>query len=412
MPVQGANSLQSELLNRYMSCPDHSQREWGQRTGPLLASLMSSAGYTNQSQWQYLMFFYTSIVPYLGPYPQTFPSAMTHNKLPLELSINFQQLGGKRPVVRVAVEPITSISGTKEDPYNLSPIRDFLTHLGKLNPEGYDDRLFEHFYPKHTLNETECQHLQAKNEAIRELSQVAFGFDLKPDGISVKGYTFPGVKCHAAGTDLCSVVIGSVQEYLGDADRYNTLGLIKDYIESTDSRANFGFVYSNDCVSPEKSRHKLYGRTKDMSWSKVEEIWTLGGRIDSPESNRGLEYLHTLWTMLQIGNGPHPLSLHLVWNYETKAGLEVPATKIYFPLYGLNDLDNVRAIAKYLTHIGLNVQGNAYEHEVRSCFPGLDINQTDRLICWVSFAYSEKTGVYLSAYYHSSLEYPFLEKKP
>ncbi|KAE8168346.1 aromatic prenyltransferase [Aspergillus tamarii] len=410
MAVQEAVTSQFELLTKHISCPDDSKQEWWQRTGPLLASLMSSAGYTDQSQWQYLMFFYTSVVPYLGPYPQTFPSAMTHNELPLELSINFQQLGGKRPVVRVAVEPITTISGTKEDPYNLSPIRGFLTRLEKLSPEGYDDRLFEHFYPKHTLNEIECQQLQVKNEAVRELSQVAFGFDLKPNGISVKGYTFPGVKCHAAGTDLCSVVIGSVQEYLGDADSYNTLDLIKDYIETTDSRANFGFVYSHDCVTPDKSRHKLYGRTKDMSWSQVEEIWTLGGRIDSSESKRGLEYLQKLWTMMQIGNGPHPLGLHLVWNYETKAGLEVPATKIYFPLYGLNDLDNVHAIAQYLKHIGLDSQGNAYEHDVRSCFPGLEIEQTDRLICWVSFAYSEKTGVYLSAYYHSSLEYPFLKK--
>ncbi|KAK6824071.1 hypothetical protein RU639_005021 [Aspergillus parasiticus] len=116
--------------------------------------------------------------------------------------------------------------------------------------------------------------------------------------------------------------------------------------------------------------------------------------------------------MLQIGDRPHPLGLHLVWNFETKAGLEVPATKIYSPLYGLNDLDNVRAIAQYLRHIGLDVQGKAYEQVVRDSFPGLDIKETDHLICWVSFAYTEKTGVYLSVYYHSSLEYPEFEEKP
>ncbi|KAJ5650268.1 aromatic prenyltransferase [Penicillium longicatenatum] len=144
----------------------------------------------------------------------------------------------------------------------------------------------------------------------------------------------------------------------------------------------------------EKSRHKLYGRVKDMSWSKVEEVWTLGGRIDSPESNRGFEYLQKLWTLLQIGNGPHPLGIHLVWNYETKAGLKVPATKIYLPVYGLNDQDNVRAIAQYLTQIGLDAHGSAYEQTVGDFFPDLNLNQTDRLICWVSFAYTEKTGVY------------------
>ncbi|KAL4913683.1 tryptophan dimethylallyltransferase-domain-containing protein [Aspergillus aurantiobrunneus] len=293
MAVRGADALQFELLDKYMSCPVDSQREWWQKTGPLLASLKSSAGYTDRSQFQYLMFFYTAIVPYLGPYPQRFPSAMTHNELPLELSINFQQLGGARPVIRVAVEPITCISGTKDDPYNLSPILEFLDRLEKLNPEGYDSRLFKHFYPKHILDRSQCQKLQAKQEAIRELSQVAFGFDLKPNGISVKGYTFPTLKCHAAGKDLCSVVLGSVQE--------------------------------------------------------------------------GLEYLRLLWDLLHIGDAPHPLGLHLVWNYETKAGLTVPATKIYFPVYGLNDQNNVRAIAQYLTQIGLDVHGNAYEQAARDC---------------------------------------------
>lgn len=359
------STLQFDLLDQSLNCPAGSQREWWHRTGPLLASLMNSAGYTDQSQCQYLKFFYEFIVPYLGPYPQKFRSAMTHNELPLELSTNFQQLGNARPVVRVAVEPITSLSGTKEDPYNLSPIRDFLDGLEKLNPPGYDGRLFEHFYPKHTLNPSECQKLQAANEPIRELSQVSFGFDLKPAGLSVKGYTFPASKCHAAEQDLYAVVLGSIEEYMGDADSHNTLGLIKEYIETTDARDNFGFVYSNDCIAPGKSRHKLYGRTKDMSWDRVWEIWTLDGRIDSPESRKGLEYLHRLWELLRIGDAPHPLGLHLVWNYETKARLPVPATKIYFPLYGCKDRDNVSAISQYLNEIGLRGDGDVYEENVR-----------------------------------------------
>lgn len=363
--IQQASTFQFELLDKYMSCPVDSETEWWQRTGPLLASLMSFAGYTDQSQCQYLMFFYTTVVPFLGPYPQTFPSAMTHNEIPLELSINFQQLGGSQPVVRVAVEPLTSISGTKADPYNLSPINDFLHRLKRLNPDGYDSRVFDHFYPKHTLSKSESQELQAKSESIRELSQVAFGFDLKPGNISVKGYTFPDLKSYcAADKNTYSLVLDSIQEYLGEEDRFNTIDMIKSYIESTDAKATFGFVYSNDCITPSKSRHKMYGRTKDMSWNKVEEIWTLGGRVDTPDSNNGLPYLKELWEILEIGDGPHPLGLHLVWNYETKAGLKVPATKIYFPVYGLNDHKNIIAIAHYLERIGLKVHGDNYVKSV------------------------------------------------
>lgn len=37
--------------------------------------------------------------------------------------------------------------------------------------------------------------------------------------------------------------------------------------------------------------------------------------------------------------------------------------------------------------------------------PDLDISKTARLLLWVSFAYTEKSGVYLSVYFHPSLDY-------
>jgi hypothetical protein len=37
--------------------------------------------------------------------------------------------------------------------------------------------------------------------------------------------------------------------------------------------------------------------------------------------------------------------------------------------------------------------------------PNLDISKTARLILWVSFAYTDKSGVYLSVYFHPSLDY-------
>lgn len=192
------------------------------------------------------MFFYKSVVPYLGPYPQTYCSAIAHNELALEFSINLQQKGGAKPVIRVAVEPVSSISGTDEDPFNLSPIGEYLSHLKDISVKGYDDRVFNYFYPRHTLDGNECKILQDRNEAIRERSQAAFGFDLKPHGICVKGCTFPGVKCHANGTDLNTVAIESVQEFLGDADSHGALNMIKHYVETTDERSELGFVYSND----------------------------------------------------------------------------------------------------------------------------------------------------------------------
>lgn len=39
--------------------------------------------------------------------------------------------------------------------------------------------------------------------------------------------------------------------------------------------------------------------------------------------------------------------------------------------------------------------------------PENDLEQTDRLTSWISFAFTEKTGVYISIYYHSSTDNPW-----
>lgn len=45
-----------------------------------------------------------------------------------------------------------------------------------------------------------------------------------------------------------------------------------------------------------------------------------------------------------------------------------------------------------------------------SISPERDLSKTARLTSWISFAFSEKTGVYLSVYYHSSEDYPWTKE--
>jgi len=42
----------------------------------------------------------------------------------------------------------------------------------------------------------------------------------------------------------------------------------------------------------------------------------------------------------------------------------------------------------------------------RSSSPEHDLAKTSHLVMWVSYTYSEKTGVYVSVYYHSSGDVP------
>lgn len=52
-----------------------------------------------------------------------------------------------------------------------------------------------------------------------------------------------------------------------------------------------------------------------------------------------------------------------------------------------------------------------FRENSQSDFPSPDQNiaETSRLQSWLSFAYTEKAGVYMSVYFHSSDSYPWSE---
>lgn len=361
------NQSPFDILIKYLFFPCNDQQKWWERTAPLLARLMTSADYTVSEQYEYLSFFRGIVVPWLGPFPQKFPSAVTHSGLPLEFSVNFQQHGKSNPVVRLAVEPLSVLSGTNSDPNNQHAISQYLSFLESLGLEGYDGRLFKSFVPLHTVNDSLHEALNQLNEKTHEHSQVAFGFDLKPLGTSVKGYTFPTLKCKATNRKLFEIILESIKGHAEDGLSHSALGPIGDYVHERNGYDQLGFVFSWDCVALSKTRLKLYARDQDMSWPKVQDIWTLGGRSVSDESEMGLSYLKRLWSLLEMGDHAHPLQLPMVWNYETKNSLLMPHPKVYFPLYGISDSKNVCAITKYLEEIGLKEYGACYEETIQEC---------------------------------------------
>ncbi|RDW64538.1 uncharacterized protein DSM5745_09949 [Aspergillus mulundensis] len=408
-----------EVLTRYAVFSTTHEKTWWAKTGPLLGRILASADYTLSRQLEALVFFRDAIIPYLGPYPQEFRSCITRSGLPLEFSVNYQQRGEIGPVVRIGVEPVHAASGTAEDRFNQQAVHGFLSVLGVLDIPGYDPFLFQHFFKTHVLSPDEMASLaRNKMEGCDSTSSAAFGFDLKPDTISVKGYTFPALKCHANQMGFGDVIRQSVNPLLPVMGAIPSMDMVNEYMDETDGYSQFAF-WSFDCVDPAKSRLKLYSSSNSVVWSKVQEIWTLGGRSNSAVVQKGLEHLKDLWQMIGLAEGHRDFGGHvddfsptpMVWNYEMKAGEAAPLTKFYFPVHGQSDKEIIRGLSQFLDKIGLGCYGRAYESAVRSYFPERDIDQTGRLTSWISFAYTEKTGVYLSVYYHSSLDYPWLKEE-
>ncbi|KAI1921705.1 hypothetical protein LOZ65_003666 [Ophidiomyces ophidiicola] len=405
-------------LSQALSFADDHQRAWWSKTGGMLARVIASANYSPDDQFEYLRFYAQTIVPRLGPYPQTFRSSMTRSGLPLEFSINYQQYG-KAPVVRVGFEPLSELSGSDTDPFNKIPAGELVAALAKQNLAGFDTQLWDQAIKHHTVNETEeasIEGMDLDGGYIR--SQTTFGFDFVGAGnLSVKGYTFPALKSQVTGIPMAQLMAESVKSMEPLVDCSAAFSMVHAYL--TDTAYDDKSFFSLDFVAPSKSRLKVYTGSNGVTLNKLEEVWTLGGRLQTPTVLKGLEYLKQVFRLLKIEEGERTVEVAfddrknsskttpLLWNYEMRPGDPNPLTKIYFPIHGENDMQIITGLAQFFRAIGLVDLGNSYVDVVKSYYPDIDLANTDRFTSWLSFAYTEKTGVYLSTYYHSSLDNPW-----
>jgi DMATS type aromatic prenyltransferase len=375
-PTWGDGKTPYTVLSRFCTFSTPDEQEWWNKTGRLLSKILAAAHYSPERQYEALLFYSQTLIPRLGPYPATFRSAITRSGLPLEFSINYQQHSAASHVVRIGLEPVAEASGTPKDPYNQQPIVELLDTLGKLSPPGFNARLFHHFLKAHTLSEQESQELGAEARPGTILtSQAAFGFDLQPDTVSVKGYTFPGLKTQVSGQDFGSIINKSLVPLKESLGQFPAFDLVDAYMKATDGYSQFAF-WSFDCAEDSKARLKLYSAHNSVVWSKVEEIWTLGGRVNTPVVQKGLKYLRELWRLTGISEGDRVFTggfddgkdatpTPMVWNYEMRVGESMPLTKFYFPVHGESDELIIRGLAKFLTHIGLVDDGNNLERVIQ-----------------------------------------------
>lgn len=367
-----------DVLSTYLTFPTNDEDQWWRRTGPLLGRLLSTTGYTAEQQYQFLTFYHNQLIPRLGPCPATFHSSITVTGLPMEFSVNYQEHGG-HPTVRIGAEPVDSFSGTDRDPFNQTPPALMVSHLTRIVLKDFDPQLYGYFEPRHTLTRHEQIRLPTSVPGGAKLkTQHAMGFDLKDTGITVKGYTYPGLKAHMSGQDIKQLLTDSVTDLKsqGKMDCVGAWSKLADYITETN-----GWGYHNlwawDYIDPAKSRFKFYTFVMDVSDTKLEELWTLNNRAIGPAHMEGLIWLRKLWDVIDLKHaGKRDLpedapqvpenSAPMLWNYELTPDNPLPYGKAYFPLQGLNDLICVEKIARFFGMLGWTELAASYRSTVES----------------------------------------------
>ncbi|KAE8308141.1 tryptophan dimethylallyltransferase-domain-containing protein [Aspergillus transmontanensis] len=236
-------------------------------------------------------------------------------------------------------------------------VRSSLTRSGLLQPTV---RIA--FEP---LAERESIHLDATEKAILQeikindtfsRAQTLFSIDFVGDGaISVKAYSSRGL------------LANTVQGLQRQVDCSEVFSMVDCYLQETNSYNPYTF-FSWDCIKPSNSRLKLYMCSASMMRAKLEDAWSLGSRLQGPSVEKGLQYLLQLHDHIQI------LDRELEIKVEHDDRSDTPKT----------------------TPVDFNLDSPRY-----------DLEQTERLTSWISFAFTEFTGLYLSIHYHSSTDNPW-----
>lgn len=374
--VDNSNTMSAfDSVTQSLKFPNESEDAWWQKCGLMLARMIASADYSWDDQIQYLSFFAQVVVPRLGPYPPIFQSSVTRSGLPFELSVNYQQKG-KPPVVRLGLEPLGELSGSDKDPFNRIPAAELVSALSGMQLQNFDTQLWDLAARYQTVNDEEQKSIKGAQFEAYVRSQFAFGIDVKDGKVSAKGYTFPNLKCKVTGKSMATLIEESIQKMQHLIDCSQGFSMVKTYLDGPafDERSFFAW----DMVPPAQSRLKYYTATNNVTWEKLEEVWTLGGRLSGPTVSAGLEYLKRFFNLIELQEGERKLeaahddredtakATPMLWSYEMKDGNPNPMTKVYFPLHGENDMKVITGMAQFLRDIGLVEIGNSYVENVKS----------------------------------------------
>ncbi|KAL4941972.1 hypothetical protein BDV06DRAFT_222598 [Aspergillus oleicola] len=427
------------LLTTYLPFTSETQKAWWLDSGSLLARMLSAAQYTTDQQYAHLLFFHRHLLPYFGPKPLRWPSLISGSGLPIEYSLNFQ--ANADPVIRIAFEPVGFDAGTPNDLFNKRPLEELVVGALEHNVKGFDTALLEHFTETLFLPDADVSSI-ADLDPHFPRTHAALGFDLKGDKTVIKGYVHPGWRSRATGVPVSTLIRTSIDSIQDRLDCREAISLVHEYMEQS-SAYNLRTFLAWDCTPMHASRLKIYGIDNEVSLAKIEELWTMGWRLTDDTALEGLRHLRRLWKFLDINgevmqsthydesneNGNHTNGhsgsatessngaatkeiesqverrLPLFWNYEITSGTTRIAPKIYFPVYGENDLKVALALSRFFATLGWEEKANEHVDLVKGLYPGLDISKTSRLQCLISFAYSAEKGVYMSVYYHSTSSY-------
>jgi tryptophan 7-dimethylallyltransferase len=348
---------------------------WWNIISPILLSLMQSAGYSREDQAKHAQFVKKQLVPCLGPSPDycsvpRFDSFCNDDFSPVELSWNFH---AGQSTIRVGLEPIGRWAGTSVDPFNTLETAKLMSRL-LASEKLVDGTLWRHFSENLAVDPDEASSVVAGMGPNEHMTVNTISFDLNGESVP-KVYFYPIAKALSLGVHAGELVADSIERL--EINVTPALDVIQAFVH--DSKMEHGNILRMECLSfdavdPYRSRLKAYLRTPQTSLRRVQEIYTLGGRLSGLEIDACLAHLRAFWSdVLGLGDYDEELILSahrtagIIFNFELRHDDPLPKPKVYIPTrhYGGTDLAIAQGLSHFFHGLGWHQLADSYVNDVQ-----------------------------------------------
>lgn len=209
--------------------------------------------------------------------------------IPLEYSWKWDTAANS-PDVRLTIEAINELSGTRYDPLNQSPSLELFQRLSHILPQldpSWTSHFLSTFYDHDKVKYVE-ESQSASGMPLRSTMLVCFEFGR--NGTKSKTYMSPR-KLGQQGFAPLSEYMSAIQA-LGPS---RALEALTDFLNTSPEGPDLKpFMLAVDNVAPSASRLKFYFATPRTSYNSIREVLTLGGLVKNPTLESKLRPLHEL----------------------------------------------------------------------------------------------------------------------
>jgi fumigaclavine A dimethylallyltransferase len=266
--------------------------------------------------------------------------------------MNYQQ--GSKCTVRIAAETITPAAGTDKDPFNLTAEKKMIEDLRAIQP-NLDFTWFDHFQREVLVPEEVVLSNDGVTSKVPFKNQRLHGLDLSEGAFMLKSYFMPAIRSAITGIETTQIMFESIRKLnLKNANIISALNTLEDWMVPTNGRfMEYWDGVSYDAIDADKARIKVYTGICMKTLEQVRDVWTLGGRLQGEDIEKGFDLVARLWRRL-MDEEPSTCEMKywMQWVWELRTDVPIPVPKLYFSVAAAEDHYVSDAVVEILDYLG------------------------------------------------------------